>query len=975
MHDDTSPLDAKLSALRGYLARGWQVIPLHNITADGTCSCGNPRQDPEHDYKQGGKHPRAAGWQNAGITTTGFAEKIWRNNPAMNIGILTGAPSGFWVLDIDPENGGDVAFEALLAMNGALSWDRYRHMTGSGGVQIFFAMPPDFEPTNSKGRLPAGIDVRGTGGQVVAPPSVSGKGIYILIPCDHPEPIRQAWPWLLDLVRPLGPAPRPPRPDGDYLTLTSPADPDRLVAYAQAAVLSDLRKLADAQRGARGTTAHKVACNLIEFLNTPWARLEPYQVYDRFMEAAARAADAGGKFTTQEAESAWRSAQRTVGGQQRDIPPDLEGAAILTVPGLASAVPPFTLGAQPGTPGVLIDARQSKTANGSSMAVIPSQRLPILIPAGTELGASVVDTWLQGTSFAGASGRTSTNETLPPVPLGAGLRPRTEREGLNVGNPAIAADWLREEAGQGKLSGLFRRGEAGTVVHTPVIGEHGYADLRGAGDDGPAQVHPLDAKGLAARVQYTWHCYRERDAKETDEEFEIRRHDDGTQSNVVRSPAMFPLEAARTALAASDMLPHLRRLVGVVHTPTIRKDGTLLDAPGYDPATRLLYLPEPGLHIPPVSPDPTPDDVTAARDLLLYMIEGFPFVSDHDRAAYLGLLLTPLLRDLTPSPYKMFAISAHQAGSGKTLLATVARLIHGGVFRAEMPEDDAELRKQITTILNMTTGPVVNIDNVTGVVRSSTLAGLLTSAAWDDRKLGANELARCVNDRVWVLTGNNMTLGGDLVRRTIWVTIDPGRPDPQLRQNFKIINLEAWVREHRGELLHALLTLARAWVAQGRPGERFSSDSYADWLQAVNGILGLAGVPGRCDAPEARPQDEGSDDQDWGAFLAALDRTFGAASFTAKEALRRVRPANVMTMPGGVVEQAAPIGLDELPGELAEKLSRAAVGSGPEILGKSLGRWLMNRRGRWSGGMTVRPEGGKTRDGQRWVIERSFDVS
>jgi len=169
--------------------------------------------------------------------------------------------------------------------------------------------------------------------------------------------------------------------------------------------------------------------------------------------------------------------------------------------------------------------------------------------------------------------------------------------------------------------------------------------------------------------------------------------------------------------------------------------------------------------VPEVPEKPTEREIASARGLIAELLQDFPFVTMHDRAAYIGLLLTPLIRAIAPPEYKMFAISAHQAGSGKTLLADLARIIHGGVFRAELPAEEAEIRKQITTILDITTGPIVNFDNVTGVVRSSTLAGLLTSDVWDDRVLGTNTLARCVNDRVWVLTGNNMSLGGDLILR------------------------------------------------------------------------------------------------------------------------------------------------------------------------------------------------------------------
>ncbi len=551
----------------------------------------------------------------------------------------------------------------------------------------------------------------------------------------------------------------------------------------------------------------------------------------------------------------------------------------------------------------------------------------------------------------------------PPVDVHTSS-PSADRPALNVSNPATAAEWLRERIGRGRLAGIFTRGEACTIVHTPAIGEEGYRQLGDERDeDGPAQVQPFKPDELAARLTFTYTCFREREVTERDE-------DSGDRRKVAkRTAALFPLDAARTVLAAPDMLPNVRRLAGVVHTPTVRKDGSLLATPGYDEQSRLLYLPEVGLTVPPIPAEPTAAEVAYSRDLILTLVRDFPFVTEHDRAAYVGLLLTPLLRDICPPPYKMFAISAHQAGSGKTLLATLARIIHGGVFRAEMPEDDAELRKQITTILNMTTGPVVHIDNVTGVVRSSTLAGLLTSAAWDDRKLGANELARCVNDRVWTFTGNNMALGGDLARRTIWVNIDPGMPAPHLRAGFRIMDIESHVQRQRGRYLAALLTLVRAWVADGRPGDRASSDGYAAWLQAVNGILGVAAIPGTCDAAEARPDDAGEDDADWGHFLAALERVFGERTWGAREVLAKVDVAPTSSPFPGIVASTQPLDLSDLPRELSEKLARLPHGTGPAMLARSLGKWLANRRGRWANDLTVR-EAGSDRTGKLWRIER-----
>jgi len=513
---------------------------------------------------------------------------------------------------------------------------------------------------------------------------------------------------------------------------------------------------------------------------------------------------------------------------------------------------------------------------------------------------------------------------------------------IDVSNTAIAAEWLREEAGRGRLAGLFRR--FGTVVHTPREGEDGYIQLGDdADDDGPAQVRPVTDSELASRISYTYGVYRM-----------VKR---GKDYEPV--PALFPRAAARTALDVPDMLPNLRPLRGVIHSPVLRPDGSIIAAPGYDSATELLYLPEPGLSVPPIPDAPNDAQLRAAVGLIDEMLAGFPFVSPHYRANYIGMLITPLLRAIAPPPYKLHAIEAHQPGSGKTLLANLARIIHGGVFRAEMPNDDIELRKQITAILSITTGPVVVLDNVTGVLKSSTLAGLLTSDRWDDRPLGSTSWIRATNDRVWVITGNNINIGGDLPRRTIRTVIDPGQPNPELRTGFAIPDLEGWVREKRGELLAALLTIVRSWVVAGMPlpAER-ASDGYTKWVRIVSGILAHAGIPGTFDDRSTQVE-IGTDDDEWATFLAAAWQAVGDKQWTAKELLAEVDTGNLIN-PGRIP-------LDALPSELAEKAARnphGAVG-----VARSLTWWLRNREGRWAGGLTVRSVGKNADKVQIWRIQ------
>ena len=305
---------------------------------------------------------------------------------------------------------------------------------------------------------------------------------------------------------------------------------------------------------------------------------------------------------------------------------------------------------------------------------------------------------------------------------------------VNVTNVAWAADWLRGELGRRELSGLFLR--EGELVHTPRIGEDGYLppEKLGMRDAGPAQVRVLTNAGIKALLECRYDVYRWT----------------GPADERVRTPALFPTPSVNSACDAArigEHIPNLRTLHGVTHTPTIRPDGSILDEPGYDDETGLLYLPDTSADFPPIPDDPTGHELTEAMRFILTPIAEFPFVNEDDRATWIGLALTPALRPLFPPPYQMGVITATNPGSGKTLLTNMLMTLHGGVMRGEMPRDDAELRKQVTATLMTTTAPVVVFDNLAGTVKSPVLDGPLTMKTWSDRWLGQTRDVTAPNDR------------------------------------------------------------------------------------------------------------------------------------------------------------------------------------------------------------------------------------
>ncbi len=854
-----------LDAAHAYAQRGWRIIPLHRVDGElRTCSCRDGAR-----CKSGGKHPMRKEWQTAPKMSGADIQETWSTTRPPNLGIATGTDSGFWVLDIDPKNGGDESFKRL--QNGQPSLPETRIVkTGGGGWQLYWALP-DFEFGNSDKALRLagypGIDIRSNGGQVVAPPSVSTFGEYTTL-ADPPE-LPRAPKYIEDLLRPPAPAPiitTDVIPNTESLPET---ERERLRVYVQTVVTREIERLRSAEEGNRNNTLYHVSCTLLELANSPWNSYRKEDAWAAVKENAPQ----GDDFTVKEAAVCFKSAMTKVGRKVRPVP--------------------------------------------------ENNNIDIMDDAVAE------------------------NPVQEPTTGGG-------RDWLDVSNSALMADWLQIHLGKGALSNMFRRGDE--IVHVPRIDETGYRAISDdeRDHDGPAQIRALREQGIAAQVHYRYKT------------FEWKQK----EGKAVKVRTLFPTAAASMAVHGVEHMTNLRTLGGVVHSTTVRPDGTLITTPGYDESTRLLYLPTPGLFVPDIPETPTAHDVTRARAMILYMLGDFAFVTPQDRANYIGVMLTPLLRNVVPAPFKMTLIEAHQPGSGKTFLARALMTIHGGVFRSEIPPDEPEMKKVITSILDVTTGPVIVFDNATGILRSSTLAGLLTSGSWEERRLGQNAMVRAKNDRCWVVTGNNLSVSGDLARRTLRVHLDPGVPRPELRTEFTIPDFEHWMTGHRGELLWALLILVRNWFATGRkPGGTRGKDSYGVWGTAVEGILDAAGFTddsvGRFDDPKVARESVGAEDDDWGAFLETIHNHLGEQPWTAKELLARVNESTfILADTATAVGLGKPIPYDELPHELVSKRrSNDGIGS----LAKSFGWWLRNREGRWANDYTIKKDGSSLKT-TRWKV-------
>ena len=117
-----------------------------------------------HQIPVNGKVPSLKDWPNNGQLT-------WQDSwGEKNLGILTGEKSGIIVLDVDPRHGGDKSIAELQKKYGVL--DTVMVKTGGAGYHFYFKCPQAVKIRNSANKIGDGLDIRGDGGYVVAPPSV-----------------------------------------------------------------------------------------------------------------------------------------------------------------------------------------------------------------------------------------------------------------------------------------------------------------------------------------------------------------------------------------------------------------------------------------------------------------------------------------------------------------------------------------------------------------------------------------------------------------------------------------------------------------------------------------------------------------------------------------------------------------------------------------------------------------------------------
>jgi hypothetical protein len=165
---------------------------------------------------------------------------------AAMIGVPTGQGAGFFVVDLDVKNGGQ-GLEWLAANQHRLPRTR-THKTRSGGQHLLFQWPEGRTVRNSASRIAPGVDVRGNGGYIIAPPSPD----YEI--ADH-SALAEAPAWLLDLIDPPK-APEAPR------SASAPRQANDGTRYGMTALDNECQAILSAADGAKHDTLNRAAFSI-----------------------------------------------------------------------------------------------------------------------------------------------------------------------------------------------------------------------------------------------------------------------------------------------------------------------------------------------------------------------------------------------------------------------------------------------------------------------------------------------------------------------------------------------------------------------------------------------------------------------------------------------------------------------------------------------------------------------------------------
>jgi hypothetical protein len=446
--------------------------------------------------------------------------------------------------------------------------------------------------------------------------------------------------------------------------------------------------------------------------------------------------------------------------------------------------------------------------------------------------------------------------------------------------------------------------------------------------------------------------------------FKTERDEDGNVISTRETPEDAPTYIA-SAIIAKHGSRNFRKLTAVITAPTVRPDGSVLDEPGHDAATGLMYVTTEAYPLT-VPHAPTVDQALDALAQLWQPIRLFPFADELAVGVTLGAMLSACLRPALPT-CPAFGFDAPAAGTGKTLLAKcIGALATGGDVAVLPPtNDEDECRKRLFAALRGGS-KVLLWDNVREPLGNSVIDSFLTSSLFADRVLGVSENVELPNRSLFLVSGNNLVLTGDTHRRILLARLDAQIETP-FKREFEFDPLTE-ICKNRQALVVAVLTIVRAHITAGRPkvgkGRIASFEVWDDlvrqplcWLRErlMESGRDLANFPMFADPADSidRAASENPETSKLAALLNAWIATFGTTPTSPAQA---------------IAEATEQFGAQSV---LFDALDEIA-GQNGKLNVRILGRWLERHAGQLCTGLRL-VLANKTNGLKRWTVVRTVE--
>ena len=410
-----------------------------------------------------------------------------------------------------------------------------------------------------------------------------------------------------------------------------------------------------------------------------------------------------------------------------------------------------------------------------------------------------------------------------------------------------------------------------------------------------------------------------------------------------------PEEVARCILVGQDTW-RFPSVAGVVTSPTLRPDGSILASAGYDPATKLYVAKIPKL--PPIPEPLTKDHAVRALADLDKLLDEFPFDDAASRSVALSGILTTVCRGAFPVA-PLHAVTAPTPGSGKSYLIDVIAAVANGNFAAVFTWSTSaeENEKRIDGAL-LDGSSIIAIDNISMDFGGDKICQTVERPLASVRRLGQSDRFEVENRATVFATGNNLVLKGDVTRRALVAVLDPRLDRPELRQ-FQSKPTEV-VFADRGSFIAAALTVVAAYIQAGQPNKLPPLASFEAWSDTIRSALVWLG---RADPVETmkRVIDEDPDHQARVEFCRAWAALGGPARtvdqlIEAGEAPAPLNPATRTSFLAAGVQYANP--------QFRDALLEVAGFRG--IIDKDrLAKWLRTNNGRVIEGNIIKKHKGR----------------